>query len=234
MSGAEAGVFEAFYAGPVQHPLLLWAAAALALAASLTRRGLHPSVRRYCAALALVSFLDAWLTAHRVFGMGTLPAPFAGAVPLGFVLLGDYRYLLLWEAATADGRLALRLRGLAVAAALTLIVPIASQLVLAALPAAQREPRVLYFVYELAFVGFTAALCCWHPRAREVPWLRSVSAFVMIYYALWATADAILLATDSDFGFALRIVPNLLYYGGLIAAIAHLAPAADAADQSGT
>jgi hypothetical protein len=54
--------------------------------------------------------------------------------------------------------------------------------------------------------------------------VRAVSWFVLLYYALWAATDAILLATGADFGYALRVIPNLLYYGGLIAAIARLAP----------
>jgi len=31
--------------------------------------------------------------------------------------------------------------------------------------------------------------------------------------------ERIILATGSDLGFALRVIPNTLYYGGLIAAI---------------
>jgi hypothetical protein len=41
---------------------------------------------------------------------------------------------------------------------------------------------------------------------------------------LWASADAIILATGSDLGYLLRVVPNLLYYGGLIGLIGWLAP----------
>ena len=61
-------------------------------------------------------------------------------------------------------------------------------------------------------------------RVRDNPWLRRVSRFVVLYYSLWAASDVILLATGSDLGYALRVVPNLLYYGGLIAVIAWSAP----------
>ena len=47
---------------------------------------------------------------------------------------------------------------------------------------------------------------------------------MLLYYGLWAAADALLLATGADSGFALRVIPNLLYYGGFIAALARLAP----------
>jgi uncharacterized membrane protein YpjA len=79
--------------------------------------------------------------------------------------------------------------------------------------------RVLYLVYEVFFFALTLALLARHPGPKRAPWLRTVSRFVLLYYGLWATADALLLVTGSDAGFALRVVPNLLYYGGLIAVI---------------
>jgi hypothetical protein len=217
----EPGPFELFYASAWQHPLALWLAAAAGAAVCLARRDLHPSVRRYGLALAVLSGLDAWLTATHVCGIGALPASIAGVVPLFFVLAGDFRYLLLWETATRDGAIALSLRGLARAAVLTAIVPITAQLVAAEGPG---NLRVLFLIYELAFCALTAALLRWHPNAHALPWVRAVSRFVLLYYGLWATADVILLATGADLGFALRVIPNLLYYGGFVAAIALLAP----------
>jgi hypothetical protein len=217
------GPFEAFYASAWQQPIALWLAAGAGATLCLARRDLRPSVRRYGLALAVLSVLDAWLTANRVFGIGVLPPSLSGVVPLFFVLAGDFRYLLLWETATPDGTIALAPSGLLRAAALTAIVPVFAQLVTAALHA-QDEPRVLFLVYELAFCALTASLLRWHANAHALPWVRAVSWFVLLYYALWAATDAILLATGADFGYALRVIPNLLYYGGLIAAIARLAP----------
>jgi hypothetical protein len=213
------GTFEAFYASAWQQPLGLWLAALAGGAMCLARRDLDPSVRRYGLALTALSLLDAWLTANPVLGIGALPGALAGPLPLCFVLAGDFRYLVLWEIATPDGRIAASARGIARAAALTAIVPIFAQIATAG-----SEPRVLYLVYELAFCALTAALLRWHPNARALPWVRDVSRLVLLYYALWAAADGILLATGADVGYALRMLPNLLYYGGLIAAIARLAP----------
>jgi len=217
---AETGFFEAFYASPIQHPWLLWLAVALGLVQVLTRRNLDPRVRGYCFALACLSFADAWLTSNHVYGIGALSAGAASAVPLFFVLMGDFRYLLLVTSGTPDGRFAPNGRRLAAAAGLTLIVPITTQLILAALPEAQSSPRVMFAIYEVAFFILTAVILQRHPNARSNPWIRSVSRFVMFYYGLWAVADAIVLATGSDLGFLLRVLPNLFYYGGLIAAIA--------------
>jgi len=213
------GPFEAFYASAWQHPLALWLAALAGAAICLARRDLHPSVRRYGLSLTALSLCDAWLTANRVFGIGALPAALASVVPLFFVLAGDFRYLLLWEAATPDGAIAITPRGAARSAALTAIVPILAQVA-----AAGREPRVLFLVYEIAFCALTAALLRWHPNARALPWVRVVSRVVLLYYGLWAAADAVLLTTGADVGYALRVTPNLLYYGGLIGAVALLAP----------
>ncbi len=222
-----AGPFEAFYASAWQHPLALWVAAIAGGLVCLSRRDLHASVRRYGLALVVLSLLDAWLTSTHVYGIGTLPGRLASYVPLFFVLAGDLRYLLLWETAAPDGRIALA-RGMPLRAlGLTLIVPIFAQIAAPAI--APGNTRVLFFVYELAFCALTLGLLRWHPNARALPWVRAVSRFVLLYYGLWATADAILLATGTELGYALRVIPNLLYYGGLIGAIAWLAPGAEPA-----
>ena len=178
--------------------------------------------------LTMKNKLDAWLTANHVYGLGSLPDALAGAVPLLFVLLGDYRYLLLVTAGTSDGRLEPDARRLALAAALCLIVPLLSQVVVwlqAGSAGAPSNPRVMFLSYEIAFVCLTLALMRWHPNARPAGWIRSVSRFVVLYYSLWAAADALILLTGSDLGFGLRVAPNLLYYGGLIGVIAAAAPA---------
>ena len=80
-------------------------------------------------------------------------------------------------------------------------------------------------MHELLFCALALALLRWHPNARTLAWLRAVTRFVLLYYGLWAAADVVILAIGSDLGYALRVVPNVLYYGGLIAAIGWLAPA---------
>jgi hypothetical protein len=228
---AEAGVFEAFYASALQHPWLLWAAAATGVVLALARGGLHSSLRRYVVALGALSVLDAWLTSSHVYGLGAKAPPFDSLLPLFFVLAGDFRYLLLAVAGTREGRLAASVREVLAALALTAIVPIGSQLVLWALPAELGSNRVLFLVYEVAFFALAGALARWHPNVQRAPWLRTLTRYVQLYYGLWATADVILLATGADAGFALRVVPNVLYYGGLIAAIGWLAPRAGEREQ---
>ena len=214
------GSFEAFYASPWQHPWLLWAAALLAGGWCLRRRGLDPSIRAYCVALTVLSVTDAWLTSDHIYGIGTWTGSASTFVPLFFVLSGDFRYLVLLGVARADGRLQWSARAVAVGFGLTVIVPILSQLIVASWPGGEPSSRILFFVYEVAFFCLTTGILAFHPSVRSVPWLVPVSRFVLLYYGLWASADAILLTTGSDLGYALRIVPNVLYYGAMIAVIA--------------
>jgi hypothetical protein len=224
----EPGLFEAFYDSAWQHPWLLWAAAIAGVAFALSQSRLHPSLRRYALALGVLSGLDAWLTSSHVYGDGAKSVPWDSVVQLFFVLAGDFRYLLLVVAGSATGRLDASARDVATALGFTMIVPIASQLVLWALPEGWSGSRVLFLVYELMFLSLAGALAQLHPNVRRATWLRPLTRFVQLYYGLWATADVVLLATGADLGFALRVVPNALYYGGLIGAIAWLAARASA------
>jgi hypothetical protein len=231
---ADFGAFEAFYAGPIQHPILLWGCAALGAWFALTRRNLAPSMRRYCAGLALLSGMDAWLTTNVVFGLGPLPASLGTVVPLFFVLMGDLRFLLLVTCATPEGGLVLRAKPVLIAIAATLIVPILSQLGLRLLPDSMQSARAMFLIYEVAFACLTLALLRWAPQLRRSPWLRSFGRYVILYYFLWAGADAIILATGSDLGFAVRVLPNWLYYGGFIGVLGWLAASAGTARPEST
>jgi len=213
------GPFEAFYESPVQHPMLLWAAALAGGAFCATRARLSPATKRYCLALTALSLADAWLTSRHVYGLGSLSGFARSAVPLFFVLAGDFRYLLLLGLATPAGGMRFDARRVGAAVALTLVVPVSAQLLTGVLAGSPAPPRVLYLIYELAFALLTLAILRWHPGLRRAPWLVAVSRFVLLYYLLWVLSDAIILATGSDLGFLLRVAPNLLYYGGLIAVI---------------
>ncbi|MFZ1865090.1 MAG: hypothetical protein WAU39_12765 [Polyangiales bacterium] len=218
--------FEQLYASPIQHPWLLWASALLGLLVALSKRGLSRQVRAFCVALTVLSLLDAWLTADSVLGVGPLEGVAASLVPLLFVLLGDFRYFFLIEAARADGTLAVGRTTVAIAAAWTSVVPIGSQLVVHAI--GSEEPRVLFLVYETLFVMLSLGLyAAYLPRhARAVRWTRRVTLFVLIYYGSWAFADAVILHSSADAGFLVRMLPNVLYYGGFVPAVAWTAPRA--------
>jgi hypothetical protein len=213
-----------FYDSFLQHPILLWAAAIIGLLFALSRRGLSRTARAFCVALAIISLLDAWLTATDIPGIGPLSGAAATLVPLAFILAGDFRYFLFIEIARSDGTIRMSGGTLARASAWTLVVPFASQLVVHAL--GSDDSRFLYFIYETLFVFVSVGIALLYlPRHSDaVQWTRQVTRFVIGYYALWAAADAIILTTGADVGFLLRVLPNVLYYGGLVPAIAWAAP----------
>jgi len=217
-----------FYDSFIQHPLLLWAAAILGLLLALSGPSASVSVRRYCIALATISLLDAWLTTNDVPGIGPLTGAATSFVPLAFVLIGDFRFFLFIESAKPDGTFAASAGGWMRASAWTLLVPLASQLGVFAL--GSNEPRILFLVYETLFVLLSIGLAhVYLPRrSHALQWTQRVTRFVIAYYALWAAADAIILTTGADAGFLLRMLPNVLYYGGLVPAIAWAAPRAPA------
>ena len=218
-----------FYDSIIQHPLLLWAAAIFGLLLVLSRPGLSATVRRYCTVLAAIALLDAWLTTNDVPGIGPLTGTAASFVPLAFVLIGDFRFFLFIESAKPDGTLAASAGAWMRASAWTLVVPLGSQLVVLGL--GSTEPRVLFFVYEILFVVLAIGLSRMYlpRRSGALLWTRRVTRFVIAYYTLWAVADALILTTGADLAFLLRMLPNVLYYGGLVPAIAWAAPIADKA-----
>jgi len=218
-----------FYDSFLQHPLLLWAAAIFGLLLALSGPGLSATVRRYCTVLAAIALIDAWLTSNDVPGIGPLTGAAASFVPLAFVLIGDFRFFLFIESAKPDATVSASVGAWMRASAWTLVVPLGSQLTVLGL--GSTAPRVLFFVYETLFVVLAIGLSrVYLPRrSGALLWTRRVTRFVIAYYALWAVADGVILSTGADLAFLLRLLPNVLYYGGLVPAIAWAAPIVDKA-----
>jgi hypothetical protein len=155
-------------------------------------------------------FVRGWAVA---FALQTIVDPLAvslaGMPMIPFVLLGDFRvFLLLLGVMEPDAPLP---RTFLRAAAWTLVVPAVTLVTyrLVQIAAGPQPEQILWLIYECAF----AALALWW-RARRVGrdrFLRAVLAYVCAYYSLWALSDVLILA-GWDAGWALRIVPNQLYY----------------------
>jgi len=181
-----------------------------------------PFVRRYCIAFAFLAILDPLVTGPLVRALGG-PETRAGLVlSVSFVLLGDFR--VLW--------LLLRLAGprIAGAAALeamgwTLVVPAAALLLKAALRAVHPglPANTLWLVYELCFTVLALVLResflssrMTQASAKLRHFVRAAAGYCALYYALWAISDALILVFQLDAGWALRVVPNQLYYAFFI------------------
>jgi len=144
-------------------------------------------------------------------------------VAVSFKKLGDFRVLGLFFGVAALCRGDALRSSLLRAAAWTCFVPIVAGTLDALLGVAlpDRPGATLWVIYEVGF----AALAIWLGRsvaAREsdspstAAYLRELAAYSAAYYTLWASADAIILGLQWDAGWALRVVPNQLYYGGWV------------------
>ena len=171
-------------------------------------------VRAWAIVFSAETLLDP-LVGGKLVAWLAVPAALSTAVMLAFVLLGDFRvYWLLFAVALQNVR-----RGAWLAAAVTPAVPLlayASNHLAEGFvpdPTGQR----LWLIHELLFTGVAAWLwSVWLPRRVASPltlrFLRRVCIYVMLYYGLWASCDALWLATSLDPVWLLRSLPNQLYY----------------------
>jgi hypothetical protein len=177
-----------------------------------------PGVEPYAA-----RFVRIWTIVFAALSIADPIATGLLGVPLvPFVLLGDYRVFALVLVVMQPGRS--RAIALAEAAGWTLVVPaiaFGTTRAVGAL-AGPLPPVTLWIVYQTSFALLTLAL-----MGRVVParvgierepvrrYLRTVLAFVCVYYVLWTTADVLVLR-GHEWGWGLRVVPNLLYYGAFV------------------
>jgi hypothetical protein len=178
-------------------------------------------LRAYALVFTVETLLDPIAGGPLLRRLGVADEPVAMVVVFFFVLLGDFRVfvLLFGLGARRAGRPLGRV--LLEAAAWTLVVPLATLVAHRALTAlfGDLPGQTVWLTYELGFLAMTAVL--WTrvlparvpasaPRLRA--YLRAVLAYVAAYYALWAAADVLILTTGADAAWALRMIPNQLYY----------------------
>jgi len=140
-----------------------------------------------------------------------------------FVLIGDLRFILLLAYILYAGKTladidTLRLTGEVLRPAI--IFMLFPSLIVSAIGFAKPDllqlPRQKFLAYELVFFCLTLlwlkVVMPQKPVAdRERNFIRQVSLPVLGFYGLWAIAD-ILILRDMQIGYAVRILPNLLYY----------------------
>jgi hypothetical protein len=175
-------------------------------------------VHAWAIVFALETILDPLLTGPALAWLGLAGGSVASVAMIPFVLIGDLRvYLLVLGVADPDRGLRPTLQE---ALAWMVVVPAAAGSLTAVLKAGVDglPPTTIWIVYEAMFAALALGL-----RARLVParvsadrpgvraYLRAVLAYVAVYYALWVTADVLVLA-GSDVAWLLRIVANQLYY----------------------
>jgi hypothetical protein len=185
--------------------------------------GVEPRAAGFVHAWALVftleTILDPIATRPALSWLGLEGGRIADVAMVPFVLLGDFRVFLLVLRVAQPARALGPTLG--EAAAWTCLVPAVAGTLTAALRAsvAGLPSMTIWMVYEAAFLVLALVL-----RARLVParvdparpavraYLRAIFTYVATYYALWVAADLAIVVGGLDLGWALRIVPNLLYY----------------------
>jgi hypothetical protein len=146
----------------------------------------------------------------------------ASLVPFLFVYLGDLRVLVVARAVMRPAERFRRTLGFA--AGVSAIVPIATgglYLVHRAIwPDANGQ--WMWMIYEAGFFALcVVAARVWLPResARSNgidgegrAFLAALFGYSAAYYALWLAADVVIVVAGLDLGWAIRMVPNQLYY----------------------
>jgi hypothetical protein len=214
---------DAIYSSAWHHPGIAWLCNGLLLVFGMRR---VPGYLRPYMVIALAGIcFDAWLTGAFA---PPLARTYAKPVGLVFVLLGDLRYFYLLERFTRTD--APRARVLAVATALSFIVPLWQAAVIELWPGPFQSGRVIFLSYEALFVLVCVMLwqAYYAPKltridARSAIFLQRITAFELVQYISWAIVDVLILDGHA-WALALRIFPNTLYYGGFLWFVAAEAP----------
>lgn len=214
---------KALYDSGWHHPFAAYLGLAV-LVVLLARAPRGTFLFRWAALFGLVLAADATITG----AWSPLPSssPLFTPLSIAFVILGDARFFFLQERFARPD--ASRLQVTIVAALTSLVVPVTSTLLREVFPLLS-EGRWLFLGYELLALAFV--LGTWLVRYRPAleaesrRWLGRVTAIFVTLYALWATADVLIL-WGVELGHLLRIVPNVLYYAVFLVATVALAPRA--------
>lgn len=218
-------MFLSFYTSDLQTTYAVWPVP-LAFLAWLVltggRRATTPDarfVRAYATFFAIETVLDSLATGPLTRLLGLSGTGAALVVLIFFVLLGDFRVLYLMQRLAFPARTRERL--LAESAAWTLVVPLTALATREVLSAALGPlgDNAIWLIYELCFLALAlwlrqVGLRRWVGPGRDarLAYLRSVATYVAVYYGLWASADVLIQVLGFDLGWALRVVPNQLYY----------------------
>lgn len=215
-------MFESFYTSFWQHPLLLWF---FPVVFWVFVRPSGTYFERAVGAFLALTILDPLMTGPVTSLLGWQDGA-ANAVMIFFVILGDFRFLFFVERFSRPDEAARQ--SYIVAGVVVFVVPLLQAGIIRALPATFENPRHTFLAYELLFFALAAVYRFVVLPRRQLGierrvWLNATAAYGMLYYALWASADVMILA-GADIGFLVRVIPNVLYYGLFIPFVYWKAP----------
>jgi hypothetical protein len=218
------GYYESLYWSWWNHPIACWLGA-LVVGAALIWRIRH----FYTAYLVLfLAFIAADATVTGFWSkLGGESSMLYTPLTFIFIVAGDLRvYLISEREAQATSERPWGGRDALLSAFVLAVIPsLLVQLGQWVFPHAFANNRILYLCYELSAL---AMLICQHnlfiqPRIAHRPaanqrLARAALIYAQLNYALWASADVIILS-GFEVGFALRIIPNVMYYAGFLALV---------------
>jgi hypothetical protein len=185
-------------------------------------RGIVPEASRFVAGLSLffavATMIDPLSTGPLVRTEVLRDTLAPTLIPFFFVLLGDLRVLLLAIGVARPDR-SLK-QNLIWAGGMTLIVPVVTGVgeLVVGLLWEEVHSQIRWMIYEFSFLMLSIFLSrSWIPRtlgnsSPAATYLRALFGFSAAYYALWLIADVFIVVAGLDLGWAIRIVPNQLYY----------------------
>lgn len=218
-------MWQHLYDSPINQPLAGWVLTAATLFWLVSKQ---PGwLRLVLTAFAFQLCLDNLLTG--AWNPLRADSPLNQPLAILFVILGDWRFFLLTEHFNPNTR-----HPWLTSLGFALIVPVLQGAVIAILPLAFPTLRHTFVAYELAFLALAVV---WRSlvlpkrlRGASEPtrrWLFDLAHFEIAQYALWPLADVLILAgtdTGRDAGYALRLFPNVMYYGAFLAFATWRAP----------
>jgi hypothetical protein len=179
-----------------------------------------PRLRPYLVIFSTTTLVDI-LVASKIIPIGNDDAQIA--FEYIFVLIGDLRFIillafLLYGQKKLPDLASFSLDGSVLKPAV-IFVMFDSLLIRAiefAKPGIFAEPRYKFLTYELIFFALTflwifAVMPQKDIAEPERKFLKRAAIPVFIFYGLWPLAD-ILILKGIDFGYALRVIPNITYY----------------------
>ena len=197
---------------------LAWRAAA----AVDSTRAVSPRAARFVSLLTLVFAVETMLDPIATGPIRDLEAirdgPGATLIPFVFVLLGDFRVLLLAIGVARPDHGLRRSLGWALGTSLVVPAVAGTSYALVRWIWPDVHGQVLWMLYEFGFFALCVFLGrVWLPRSvpntpAVASFLRSVFGYSAAYYALWLIADVLIVVGGLDLGWAIRMVPNQLYY----------------------
>jgi hypothetical protein len=220
--------YESLYWSWWNHPLACWISAALLLPLILRRLSFLHAYMVLGLALTCADALVTGMWSKLGGESSWLYTPLSFV----FVVAGDWRvhWLVQREVSRTQDAPWGGLAASRLAFVIAILPSLAVELGKFPFPDALAQSRVMYLFYELwalailtTIQGIYIAKWLEGRPAPYIMWIRGVVGFAQAHYLLWALSDMIILS-GYDMGYALRIVPNVMYYALYLPAVWLLAP----------